>query len=118
VVLGFSLLIIGGILSVFFFDAYVSSHAPPVLRLLPQLEQVRPQGDGFLLPVMVRNEGESVARNVWVGVTVGDEFSVEISVDQLAGGETESFDLQVPIDPREARVRGMFSYEAPESPGG
>ena len=64
-----------------------------IIEVTPLTEQVRAEGEQFLLPVEITNTGEQTASSVSVTVSLmvdgEEEQSADFSVDFLAGGASE-----------------------------
>jgi uncharacterized protein (TIGR02588 family) len=75
----------------------------PVAEAAP----VEARGDRFVVPVVVRNDGEQTAENVQVSATLtidGAETTGDQTVDFLAGGEEQDLEFVFADDPGDGEL--------------
>lgn len=89
-----------------------------LIEVTPLTEDVRREGDRFLLPVEIANTGERTAGTVSVTVALmvdGEEVeSADFSIDFLAGGASERGVAIFTTDPASADVTvGAVSFMEP-----
>lgn len=109
VTLGISIAILAvlfGAIGVFYLQG---NGNPAVIEVTPLLEQIRQEGDSYLLPVEITNAGEQTAEGVTVSITLmvddTEEGSADFTVDFLAGGATEVGIGVFTTDPRTGEIQ-------------
>lgn len=114
VTLAMSVLILAGVLALAGWADVRTGDAPPTIRVEPNLAEMREEQSGFYVPIAITNDGGKTAESVTVSgelLIEGEEpETADVTIDFLAGGETEQAELVFTTDPNE----GEFSV-APAS---
>jgi uncharacterized protein (TIGR02588 family) len=76
---------------------------PPIVEARPLLEEIRPEGESYVLPVAVVNRGGRTAQEVLIQAELagsdGSSPQTELTIDFLAGGETREGTVVFATDP-------------------
>lgn len=113
-----SALILVGILGLAGWSSVRTGDAPASISVEANLDDVRETESGFYVPIMVTNTGGQTAQDVTVTgeLDLGEDIpeTAEITIDFLAGGETEYADLIFSSHPNEGDFTvGPTSYVQP-----
>ena len=98
------LALVAGTVGFLAWDALRGSDSPPDLAV--ELGPPRAQGEGWSVPVVVRNRGQQTAEGAHVEVVL-----------ELPGGEKEEAQFDAAYVPRGSRVRGWVHFDHPPAAG-
>lgn len=104
VVFGIGLILTLGVVGSLVWDAASGGRRPPDPRV--ELGAPQPRGQGWSVPVTVRNVGEETAEGVQVLVVL-----------ELPGGEREEAELEMPFVPRRSKREGWVHFVHPPASG-
>lgn len=100
-----SILILAAILGLATWSSVTTGEEPPLITVEAMLDEVRETDSGYYVPISITNDGGKTAQDVMVtgklSTGEGEPETAEITIDFLAGGETERAELIFPIHPNE-----------------
>lgn len=112
-----SVLIVLTVLGLVLYDIFVIGISPPVIEVLPRLDEVRQEQGKYYLPVTLLNSGARTAEDVTVSFTLqplqGDPESAGFTIRFLAPGEHDTGVLIFGSDPRAGRLFHSTSFVRP-----
>lgn len=113
-----SSLVLVGLVSLVVWANARTGDAPPDIRVEAHIEQVRESETGYYVPITITNTGGNTAQNATVTgeltLSDGSTESGDVTIDFLAGGETEQATLVFSQDPSEGELTLMpVSYQIP-----
>jgi len=112
ITLATSMVILVAIIGLAFWANVKVSEDPPLVSTEAHLDQVRTTPHGYYVPITITNSGGKTAQNVVVTGELdlgdGQPETGEVTIDFLAGGESEEAEIIFSTDPAE----GEFTIQA------
>lgn len=103
-----SIAILAAVLGLASWASFATGDSPPVIDVQVNLEEMRETDAGFYVPITITNTGGLTAQNAMVtGELVTDEpepETAEVTIDFLAGGESEQAELVFSTNPNEGEL--------------
>lgn len=105
VTMGVSILILASILVLVGWTSMRSGDAPPEIDVVAEIDNVRSAGSLYYVPIVISNHGGRTAQTVTVSGELvhanGEVETADITIDFLAGGESERAELIFSSHPNE-----------------
>lgn len=103
ITMGISIVILAAIIGLAGWASYSTGDSSPVIEVEAHMSEIRETDDGFYVPITITNNGGFTAQSVMVTgelLIEGEEpETAEVTIDFLAGGETEGAALVFSTNP-------------------
>lgn len=103
-----SIIILAGVIGLASWASFATGNTPPEIRVEVNLEKMRETKSGYYVPITITNDGGLTAQSVVVSgelVTDAPEpETAEVTIDFLAGGESESAELVFSTNPNDGEL--------------
>ncbi len=108
ITMGISIAILAAVIGLASWSSFATGDSPPLIEVDVHMEDMRETNSGFYVPITITNNGGFTAQNATVtGELVTDEpepETAEVTIDFLAGGESETAGLVFSTDPNEGEL--------------
>lgn len=108
ITLGISIIILAGVVGLATWASFATGDSNPEIEIEVNVEDTRETNSGYYVPITITNNGGLTGQNVIVtGELETDEKepeTAEVTIDFLAGGESEQAELVFESDPNEGEL--------------